>query len=149
MLSKAQRLSISSVPVVLMPTPSFEVSSFLSMLFKFDSLYRLVCAVLGSEGVGESAGPTKSCFRENGSLPEALPAVQSAEDSLRWLPREIPYLIFSAFLLASKRLGWGLGDCKPTSFVLKSCEDTSLTLSLQCMNSGQSPVIRALSSHSV
>lgn len=73
--SKAQRLSVSSVLVVLMPTPSFEVSSFLSMLFKFDSLYRLVCTVLSSEGVVESARPTKSCFRENGSLPDALPAV--------------------------------------------------------------------------
>lgn len=38
---------------------------------------------------------------------------------------------------ASERLGWGMGDCKFTSFVPDSCEEASLTLGLQHITSGQ------------
>lgn len=78
-----------------------------------------------------------STASERTSLLDAFKAVQVLKVDPE-LASQIAALFYVLSLpIASERLGWGMGDCKFTSFVPDSCEEASLTLSLQHITLGQ------------
>lgn len=136
--------------MVSMPTWSFEVSFLtchlnlvLYMAWCLCSLHR---AHRVSEGVVESAGHSKCWLREKESITVwRIDCWAGAEDCLQGgFPKSSLFFctLASCWLLR----GWtgGMGDCKPSSFVLESWEEASLTLSLLHRTLGLEPSVLSL-----